>query len=300
MGKARSVIASDGLRARENRAYARAKLDYMRRYLIRGLAVAGRKPQRVYVDLFAGPGLNVDKRTRDEFQSGALEALQLTGDDSLGAPFTDAYLVNLDPGDHAALEARIERLNAAGKLRVARPRIHTIPADANVALPWIMQQIDPRAFVFVFADLEGISQFPFTSVQALRHTKNHQSVDLYVLLPLQMDINRNLPYEGPIEPSVIDNMDAFFGTDRWREAHRRHRITPAQGRELRKALEDIYLEQLRTIWTAASCVQRVHLEGQRALYHMLLATSHPAAQRLAQGVARATERDTGQMRLFSD
>lgn len=280
-------VASDGLRARSNRAYAKRKLNWLENYLVQGLAVAQSKVDRVYVDLFAGPGINVDPRSGEEFLSGALRAVQMIGSSKAGAPFTRAYLVNLNRDDHAALEARIDRLSAEGRLRIPRAHIHCIHGDANVVVHEILRAIHPRAWVFVFADLEESRQLPFSTVQALR-AQGHQSVDLYLLLPLEMDLQRVLPYDQPPSPAIEEKLDAFFGGQFWREVYTR-RFTSSQGAEFRAALEACYLSRLTTVWPEAHTVAWIRLTGRRTLYRMLFAGSNQAALRVALGVAKQEE-----------
>ena len=88
-------IALAGFRARANRAYAKEKLSFIERFVPPALTVDTTMPARVYVNLFAGPGRNVDPLTRDEFDGACLRALAARG---LG---THAVLVNLDADDHA-------------------------------------------------------------------------------------------------------------------------------------------------------------------------------------------------------
>ena len=286
--RSRTVIASDGLRARNNGSYAKAKLDWLQRYLIEGLKVAKQKQDRVYVDLFAGPGVSVDKHTGEEFESGALRAITLQSRAATGEPMTEAFLVNLDENDHRALTQRVERLNEEMRLRIPRSRIHLIHGDANVAVHQIMALIHPRAWVFVFADPEEAGQFPFSTVQALK-SRGHSSVDLYTLFPLQLDIQRNLSYRPRRQIAFAAKLDAYFGTDLWRPVYEA-RQTSAQGREFRDQMEALYCRQLEVLWTKASCVARIKMGGERVLYHMIFAGTNEAALRLAGGVAQAEQR----------
>lgn len=292
------LLASDGLLARRNGAYAKAKLEWMEAYLEAGLAVASGKMDRVYVDLFAGPGMSVDPETGEEFASGALRAVQLTGRGSAGSTFTDAYLVNLNPNDHGALEQRIERLMHQGKLRIPRHRIRIVHADANDYVHDILAAVHQRAWMFVFADIEAPSNMPFATVRALK-SRGHQSVDLYALFPLQMGLQRALPYDLEKGAKAGRGLDEYFGVETWRTVYH-GRVTEAYGDEFRRKLEEIYCEQLQQLWTQAGCVTKISVEGtNKTLYHMLFAASNPAALRVAQGVTSKTMRDAarGQMGL---
>ena len=72
-------IALDAFRARANRAYAQEKLSFIERFVPPALTVDTTMPDRVYVDLFAGPGRNVDLLTRDESDGACLGAIAARG-----------------------------------------------------------------------------------------------------------------------------------------------------------------------------------------------------------------------------
>ena len=59
-------IASDGLRARENGEWAVTKLLFLDRFGPTAIDATRRKHNRVFVDLFAGPGMNIDPRSEGE------------------------------------------------------------------------------------------------------------------------------------------------------------------------------------------------------------------------------------------
>lgn len=286
----RIAIASDGLRARLNGSYAKEKIEWQSRYLAGGLVAAQRKLTRVYVDLYAGCGLNIDKHSREQFSSGAVEAVQLLGTSGQRAPFTDAYLVNLDDDDHHALTERIDRLNAQGKLRVPRHKIRTIHGDANVVVHDIVKEIHPAAWIYTYADIENMAQMPFTTVQALKSRK-HESVDLYALFPLQVNIQRILRFNTGEVEEFSPMVDRYFGTSEWRAIYE-DRATPARAELFRKRLEALYCRQLETLWRKAGQVARIHFgSGSRVLYHMLFAASDPTALRIAEGVTRRRQND---------
>lgn len=277
----RVAIARDGLRARQNGAYAREKLRFLDEFGPPALEIAGSKLDRVYLDLFAGPGLSIDEAGQ-EFDGSPLRALALTSKGA-GHVFTRAYLVNLNAEDHNALERRVALRYDVGAARIPRPWVHPINKDANRALPAILDAVHPRAYVFAFADIEGISELPFTTLQHLSH--RHTSVDLYVLFPLSMTVNRLIAVSnGAHTARYAPTLTAYFGTTGW-EALANARITDEQSPQLRAGLEDLYLRQLRTLWRYAGRVCDVRRRGDQSLYRMLFATNDANAQRVAQWFA---------------
>ena len=67
---------NDGLPLRESGLWALDKLDYLQRY-INVLETSMRKkwPRRAYIDLFAGPGKCIDRKTGQIFLGSPLIAL---------------------------------------------------------------------------------------------------------------------------------------------------------------------------------------------------------------------------------
>lgn len=87
------LSATDGLPMRENGEYAKEKLRFLDYYLPSALTATTAKRHRVYVDLFAGPGINASAAS--EYEGGALRALKASSRNG-AVTFTDAVLVNKD------------------------------------------------------------------------------------------------------------------------------------------------------------------------------------------------------------
>lgn len=277
----RVTVASDGIRARLNGAYAREKLRFLDQFGPPALEISGKKLDRVYLDLFAGPGLSVDEAGA-EFVGSPLRAVGMTSTQGRHA-FTAAHLVNMHPADHAALEARIRAMEARQTLRVPARKVILHNEDANVAVSQVLRGIHPKAYIFTFADIEGVRDLPFETLQRLCAT--HTSVDLYVLFPLSMTVNRLISVaNGTHTERHAAGLTAFFGTEAWRQLVEA-RITDAQSPALRAGLEDLYVRQLRQLWKHAGRVADVRRRGSQSLYRMLFATNDENAKRLAQWFA---------------
>lgn len=269
-------IASDGLRARANRAYAQEKLSFIDRIVPPALTVATRMPARAYVDLFAGPGVNVDPFTRDEFDGACLRALAARS--STGLAFTHAILVNLDGDDHAALVARIDAMERAGTLGVPRANIRTIHGDANEVVARLGSLLPPRCYVFAFVDIESPRQWPWKSMKSLRRACSR--LDAYVLFPDDMGIRRQLCYDLSKLEQLAPSLTRFFGSEAWRECLVT-RVTSGQRDLHMPALANLYLTQLRTLgWPHSEIVRKVRLRGEQGLYSMLFVTRNAAAMRV--------------------
>ena len=293
------VIASDGLPARDNGTWAEAKLSFLDQYGPPALQATQKKLQRYYVDLFAGPGMNVDdRRTGREFVGSALRALRMHASADERLSFTHAILVNRDRRDYEALRERVHRLAGAGQSRVPLGNIRILEADANFAIPRIMQGIDPGAYVFMLADIEAPDQWPWSSMREIR-AQGHRSVDLAVLFPLGMAINRLFPYDPSAAVANASVLTSFFGTEEWRSLAER-RLTDAQSPELRRALEELYITRIRALgWKDVRVVRDIRFRGNQQLYKLIFATNHPAGENIAKWETRENERKD-QRSLFDD
>ena len=267
----------------------------MTEYLQGGMTVAAKKFTKVYVDLFAGPGINVDENTREEYEGAALRAVQLRGDGPR-ARFTSAYLVNIDPEQHEALRTRVDKLDAEGRLAIPRCDIFHVLGDANEHVGKIMTVIDTRAWVFAYVDIENHGQLPFSTVRALKEL-GHSSVDLYALFPNGISLQRQMSFQKEDLLRYGAGLTEFFGSEQWRDLHA-ERTTPAHTAEFHMAIERLYCERLRTLWSHAGAVTRIRFGNGLRLYEMLFAGSNTAAVRLANGVTQRVARNQTQGTLF--
>lgn len=275
-----AISKDDGLPARWNGGWAKEKLDFLDQYLPPALIATRRMLQRYYVDLFAGPGRNVDYDTKEEFEGGAIRALKATDGKTPPTGFTHLVAVNLDKTDHEALGARIQRVIDAGETRVPPTHIERIHGDTNSHVDFIMRKIHKLAYVVVFADPDNPSQLPFTTLAALRQ-QGHRSVDLYVLFPSDMAIRRLVA-----NPSANERvLTRFFGDTAWRPLADA-RKTDAQFPELMRQLRELYMTNLRALgWAFVTHTKIVRRTGSQSLYDMIFATNHPAGERIGQWAA---------------
>jgi three-Cys-motif partner protein len=296
------VFARDRIRARDNGAWAQLKLDFLDRFCAVALkATESKRAGRVFLDLFAGPGMNVHASGgHREFEGSTLRALRACSPDGTCA-FTRVIAVNAVGEDHRALEERVERVIASGASRLDRDQVELIHGDSNVLLPAIMDSIDRWAYVFAFADIEAPRQWPWSSVVELRR-HGHRSIDLYALFPLDMALMRLVSYkEANTEAArrkYAHILTRFFGTDEWAAIGDR-RITRAHSPQMRRELEDLYLRHLRSLWEFSGAVVEVRRRGDHHLYKMLFASNHDAGKRIAAWAKGATRRtETGGQELL--
>lgn len=285
-------VASDGLPARLAGAWARQKLEFLDAFVPPALQATTAKRDRIYLDLFAGPGLNIDRHTAEEFEGSPLRVLGLSAPHRPDIRFTAATFCNLDPTSHAALTERVARVVARGTPTI--PRLSCAALDTNVALPELLSGIHPKAYVFAFADIEGVKQLPWTTVQALR--AHHSSVDLYALVPVELSFNRGLGTNPENRRRNAPIFDAYFGHTRWRPIAEQW-STDAQGHRVRRELLDLYVEGLRKLWRYAEVVEIGRFKRRQLYYRMIFASNHEAGERIARWCRGRQRDDQGDLGL---
>lgn len=296
------VLASDGLLARDSGGWSQNKLDFLARYAKPAIGATKKKRGLThYVDLFAGTGKNVciNRATGvviAEFPGSPIIALQaaFTTREGEELHFKHFHFCNKIRRDHEALKKRVARKLRVLGGRVDKENVRFYYGDANTKLSDILNQIPPRAYVLVFADIEGPSNLAFSTVEELK--RRHKSVDLYMLFPTGW-MDRLLAYDAEELAKFSELWSTFFGTDRWKRIVLR-RQTPHQARPMREELRQLYVGQLRKYWKNAGVLfaVRKRIESKKALYHMLFAHDHEAAGSIAESARKGSS--VGQGDLF--
>jgi three-Cys-motif partner protein len=276
------ILAPDGLLARKNGPWAKLKLSFLDHYGPIALKATTKKKTRVYVDLFAGPGINaLTGSSTGQFIDGSpLRALELRTQDVSALSFTDAFFVNFDEDDDLALRQRVASRLREGRSQIHEKRIRFLRGKADHVLSSILKAVHTDAYMFVFADPESPSQLPWRAVEALRKYAGHRSVDLYMLFPCDMGLNRMLAYTHEAIEANAAATSSFYGGEEWR-ACLAHRRSDALRADFNRCLETTYLNKLRTVWKNADTICEVAREDGQRLYKMLFAAEHPAATEIA-------------------
>lgn len=280
VGVARVVPGPDGHRVRVRGAYAGGRVCFLDDYLPAALRAAARKPRRVYVDLFAGPGLECDRASGRCYAAAALRALRLGARPAGGVAFDQAVLVNADADDHAALVARVDRLAAEGRLAVPRTRITLLHAAAHAVVHQLDRIVPRSAYAFAFVDPPSTGAWPWAMVEALtRHA------------PVHTELCAVVPDVVVGEHRRLDDRDAaaltrFFGTERWRECWDRTVARAAAGGQrpaLRRALAALYRAQLGTLWRHVRCPRRTYGPADTRMSSPVFASNWRVALQIRRG-----------------
>ncbi len=187
-----TILASDGLPAIDQGPWSRDKLHFLSYFAeMFSTGMKNRWPTRAYVDLFAGPGISLDKTTGEEFDGSPMRAL------GCKTPFTHLYFNDHKPEFVDALRQRQES-------RFPESNVSYYNLDCNDAAGAIARDLPPWALVLCFVD-PWTYEVTFDSLAALC---KHGSIDLIVTFH-STAIKRNARHE-------ISAVDRFLGDDAWR------------------------------------------------------------------------------------
>jgi three-Cys-motif partner protein len=197
-------------------SWTQDKLKILRQYLPGYLLATTRAIERIYIDAFAGPGLNRLRRRNLTIDGSPLIALDACARN--GTKFDHLFFIERDP----ALAAE---LSGVLNTRDETQRATVIVGDVNKELPKLITQLHQRSPTFVFIDPDGIEP-QWTTIEAIAPWRT----ELLINFPLGMSINRN-----PDSAKVT----AYFGTAQWRALWN----LPARTHELLQ----LYKERLRRV-----------------------------------------------------
>jgi three-Cys-motif partner protein len=200
-------------------------LERLRNYLREYTKIFTRNPgaryfTTIYVDAFAGTGTRVDSASRQtkaarstlvEEECAEAEKLQKGSAQialEIEPPFDQFLFIEQSAKRVKELEnLRGEFANRADAIRIER-------GDANEVLRRWCQHTDwnqHRAVVFL--DPYGM-QVEWSTIEAIAKTK---AIDLWILFPLGMAVNRLLTRHEPPPKHWADALTRFFGNEDWRQ-----------------------------------------------------------------------------------
>lgn len=198
------------------------KLERLREYLIAYHNALKNQPFTLdYIDAFAGTGYNTPKAppdgrsplfddlvandTRQFLDGSARIALQIP------RPFDNYIFVEKNPDRFAALQKLKTEFPALA------PRIYMVNDEANNYLVLLCKKynwLGENRRAVVFLDPFGM-QVTWTTIQAIAETK---AIDLWLLFPLGIGVNRMLPKHGQIPAGWRKRLDSMFGEPDWYSA----------------------------------------------------------------------------------
>jgi three-Cys-motif partner protein len=257
-------------------AYAKAYLVIMNKY-----------PQfkPLYFDGFAGSGdINQNDETDiDVIKGTAIRILEIDFPKS----FDTYYFVEKNEKNKIELENSIKQ-NFPKKIT------HVVAEDCNIKLQsmatYLKKNTTYRTLAFV--DPYGMS-VDWKSIEALKGL----GVDLWILVPTGMGINRLLKNDGKISDAWLEKLERFLGLDKeyilnhfYKEKKRLTLFGEETSMEKEQnAIEKsgvLYQERLKTVFKFVSDSFVMKNSTNSIMYHFMMATNNAAALKIANDVIK--------------
>jgi three-Cys-motif partner protein len=245
----------------------------------------------LYIDAFAGTGDRTSKRRE---VSTLLEVPDLDNMTKGSA----RVALEIDPpfNRYIFIEKRTSRASALEQLKseYAAQNIEILNEDANTAVQRICANTNWRNNrAVLFLDPYGM-QVSWETLAAVAATK---AIDLWMLYPTGMGLNRLLTKDGEIPPEWQQILDRSLGCTDWRDAFYRVRTTPNLfGDPMTELVKDansekfeaFLLDRLRTIF-AGVCAKSLSLRNSKGqvMYLLCFAIGNPRGVQLAMRIANA-------------
>jgi three-Cys-motif partner protein len=200
------------------------KLDILGRYLtayttaLKGKPTAASPFRKAYIDAFAGTGYRDAKRMRELEGQGTLQLPDMVEDDAQGlldgsarvalqsSPPFDRYIF-IEKSAERCAELELLRDEFADKADT----INIIEGEANEQIRALCAKDWRSHRAVLFLDPYGM-QVEWKTIQAIAGT---QAIDLWLLFPLGIGVNRLLTRSGEIPAGWRRRLDLLLGTDDW-------------------------------------------------------------------------------------
>lgn len=276
------------------------KLERLKNYLNAYVKVFKNQTwaETIYVDAFAGTGSIPAKKTGiDSVAVPFLEVEDITGvqvEEFLNGSARIALEIDPPFGKYLFIESSAKKITELEALKQEfadrSQRIEIVKADANAYLmEWINKTDWRKTRAVVFLDPCGM-QVEWRLLEVLAATK---SIDLWLLVPIGMGVNRLLTH-GELPPqSWQDRLTLFFGTDEWLEKFYTSSIkenlfgfsSEVERVTDYKALEGYFVQRLNTLFDAVAPNPLTQRNSKNSPMFMLcFAAHHPKAVEIAKHI----------------
>jgi len=283
--------------------WTKQKLDAFEKYVRAYLKIMNKQkekyngwPTTIYFDGFAGSGINLPKE--DNLKSDPLNGLELENEASqyyVGAAervvsmdlsFDEYYFVDCNK---KAIESLKKKLSPSQKGN----RVYKyIVKDVNEGINKLSLYLDSKKSALVFLDPFGMD-IQWNTISLLKGKR----VDLWILIPTGVAINRLLDREGELRH--LDKLEECLGlseTEIKREFYlekEEFNLFNGKIKSLEKISDSIshitklYIKQLKTIWNFVTDEPLVLINSKNVpIYHFVFASNNSTAFKIASGIIK--------------
>ncbi len=268
--------AKDGLPARISGLWTQDKLTYVQKYAAAFMGAMapkrkeGKWDRLVYLDLLAGPGRGIDRKTGVEFDGSPLRALKIQ------PPFNRLFFADLSPKNVNALRQRIPQQDLS--------RVYIQDGDCNALAERVAGQLSTRTLSLAFVDPEGF-EATFEMFRAFATRR----IDLLLLFPTG-GIARNLHLFAKASDSRLDK---FMGGREWRDLPEvklaaGKKLSPQEFQRLKVPLVNLFREKMAAIGFDHQDEHDPRLQNRRnvSMYHLLYFSKDSAGLKIWRGIKK--------------
>lgn len=271
------MTSRENVRFDEINYWSEVKLDIVKDYAAAYSTIFGSVKQamfhHVYIDAFAGAGLNLSRSTGEYVMGSPLNAMLVK------PGFKEFHFIDLDGDKVAHLR----------KLVGNQPNVHVHRGDCNTIL---LEKIFPNVRFAQFRrglcllDPYGLHLDWKVTEQAGKM----KTIDLFLNFPI-MDMNRNVLWRNPekADTQSIARMTAFWGDDSWRKVAYQQ-VETLFGSEDEKASNEVIAEafrkRLRKIAKFAKVLPPLPMRNSKGaiVYYLFFASQKKVAENIVKAI----------------
>lgn len=279
------------------------KLERVRKYLRAYTTIMSKQPFRfAYIDAFAGTGY----RTLKESGNATELMLPRMYEEDVKKFFDGSARVALEVtprfSKYIFIEKNETRFGELQRLLEEFPDLQTdiklVQDEANSYLQELCNHdwLRSRRRAVLFLDPYGMA-VKWNTIEAIANT---QAIDLWILFPLGMAVNRLLRKDAKINRTVQNTLNEFFGTEDWFKEFYKNDESPSLFGPLSgqqkvadfDSIEAYFIERLESVFTkVAKNPLRLYNRRNNPLYLLCFAAGNPkgasTAVKIAQDILKA-------------
>lgn len=267
--------------------WTQQKIDMVVAYAKAYLIIMNNYPQYkpLYFDGFAGSGdiYKNDETDLDAIKGAAIRILEI----DQPKVFDTYYFVEKDENNKNELEKSIKQ-NFPNRLA------YVVSEDCNKKLLSMADYLrkNPNYRVLAFIDPYGMS-VDWSSIYALKGL----GIDLWILVPTGMGINRLLKNDGKISDGWLEKLERFLGLSKKEILsyfYKESKLNTLFGEETiiekeQNAIDKagaLYTERLKTVFKFVSESFLMKNSTNSTMYHFMMATNNKAALKISNDVIK--------------
>ncbi len=273
------------------------KLERVRKYLVEYTKIMSKQKFRfAYIDAFAGTGYRTLKQEDNPEELMFPEIAEQESQRFLEGSARIALQIKPEFNKYIFIEKDDGRIRELTRLKSEFPlvqnSIEVVQADANSYLQDRCENYTWRHNrAVVFLDPYGM-QVEWKTIAAIAGT---QAIDLWLLFPLGVAVNRLLKKDGKIDPIIRERLDRLFGATDWYDTfYRTVKMPGLFGEETRiekiggfDAIAQYFVKRLKTVFAGvAENPLPLYNSRNNPLYMLCFAAGNPRGAPIAVDIAQ--------------